>query len=416
MTILFLVKFYQPFDRGGSEWSTRDLAKLLKEKGHEVTILTPNYGSVSQELVEGINLRRIPFPIKLASPKSQIAPFWTNNLIWFLYSSIYIIYFFLKHNFDIIHVHSNEFLPAAYAAKIFLRKPTVATFRDYQSLCSLGFCLWEKKHACNLASFIKDEYPFFYKNYVQNKNIINYVVLFAAAIRAQALQKIIYTFAKRVDSKVAVSQKVADIFKHNGIKDIKVIHNPVLVEYKVSPKSSNQITYVGKFSKGKGAELLPQLLLSLSKSLKEAKYKLIGSGYLEKKIKSFITRNKLSSKVKITGQLSHKRTLAEINKSALVIVPSLWQEPLPRSVIETLENGVPVVATKVGGIPEIVADGKYGILTSTDTESFKKAVIRCYEDKNRFKNNIIQDLEKIKDRFSKKVVKRYLKVYQNLLI
>ena len=138
MRILFLVKFYPPYDRGGSEWSTRDLAKLLTDEGVEVLILTPNYGQKSREKIDDISIHRIPFPIKLKNPKSKIAPFWTNNLLWFVYSSIYCVYFCIKNRIDIVHVHSNEFIPSALAAKTFLKKPTVVTFRDYQSLCSLG--------------------------------------------------------------------------------------------------------------------------------------------------------------------------------------------------------------------------------------------------------------------------------------
>ena len=61
MKILFLVKFYMPFDRGGSEWSTHDLAKLLTARGHKVTILTPNYGAKKEERLDGIAVKRFPF-------------------------------------------------------------------------------------------------------------------------------------------------------------------------------------------------------------------------------------------------------------------------------------------------------------------------------------------------------------------
>ncbi len=56
MKILFLAKFYQPFDRGGSEWSTRDLAYLLTGNGHSVTVVTPNFGAKSKDTIDKINL------------------------------------------------------------------------------------------------------------------------------------------------------------------------------------------------------------------------------------------------------------------------------------------------------------------------------------------------------------------------
>ena len=183
MNILFLVKFYQPFDRGGSEWSTHDLAKLLTSRGNSVTILTPNYGYKSQEIIEKINVKRIPFPIKLKNPKGEIAPFWTNNMLWYLYSFIYCIYFCKKNKVDIIHIHSNEFIPAAVITSFITKIRTVVTFRDYQALCPLGFCLWDKKRACNLRAYFNEDFIFFWNNYVKSKNILVFFLLLLAALR-----------------------------------------------------------------------------------------------------------------------------------------------------------------------------------------------------------------------------------------
>src|SRR3990167_1805174 len=127
MKILFLVKFYQPFDRGGSEWSAHDLAKLLVEKGHSVTVLTPNYSNQkSREIIDGIEINRHRFFIKLSNPKSQISPIWTNNTFWFIYSSFLCTWLVLREKFDLIHVHNNEFIPASIIASIFTKKKVVA--------------------------------------------------------------------------------------------------------------------------------------------------------------------------------------------------------------------------------------------------------------------------------------------------
>ncbi|MDP2649739.1 MAG: glycosyltransferase family 4 protein [bacterium] len=412
MKILFLVKFYPPYDRGGSEWSTRDLAKLMIAEGHEILVVTPNYGNKINETIDGINIYRLPFPIKLKNPKSKIAPFWTNNLLWFIYSSVYCLYFCIKTQIDIIHVHSNEFIPSAIATRTFLKKPTVVTFRDYQSLCSLGFCLWQKNKTCTISEFIKKDFIFFYKNYVTSKNPINYAGLLAASLRAMIMQKIIYIFSKKIDFKVAVSQKVAEIFKANGIYDVKVINNPVCVKVPIWNKSSNEILYVGKLSKGKGVDMFFKVILNLIKEMPNLKFKLIGSGYLEKQLKSQIEVNSAGSRIKLMGQLDHAETLNQIRKAALVVVPSIWPEPLPRSIIETIVSGTPVVATKVGGIPEIIKDKIYGVLSSPNEKSLTKAIIYGFDNRDRLKRNITKDMQKIQKHFSTDVVKDYIQVYK----
>src|SRR3989344_7639259 len=145
MTILFLVKFFQPFDRGGSEIRTYELARSLVKNGDRVNIITPNYGAKATEIVEGIKIFRMPFPIKLKNSKDQIAPFWTNNITWFLFSTIYCIYICLKEDAKIIHAQNNEFIPAAAITSFLLKKKSIVTFRDYQSICPLGFCLWNNQ-------------------------------------------------------------------------------------------------------------------------------------------------------------------------------------------------------------------------------------------------------------------------------
>ena len=413
MKILFLVKFYQPFDRGGSEWSTHDLARLLVKKGHQVTILTPNYGAKKKEIIEGIAIYRMPFFKKLKDPKDQLTPWWTNNIFWFILSSLFCFWFVRRQKFDIIHIHSNEFVPAGVISSILSGKPTVATFRDYQIICNLGFCLWKSVKACNWRQYLKNDFSFFYKNYVINKNSHKFLLLFAAAVRARIFQKFLYFFAQKVDYKIAVSKKVADIFKANGLSNLQVIHNVVDIKLKPSAKSSNQIIYVGRLSKGKGVDLICECLPEIFEKIPHAFLKIIGSGYLAPILTETIEKHNLKSKVVSSGQLPHDAVLKLLRDAGLVIVPSLWPEPLPRAAIEAIVLGIPVVATNVGGITEVVKDNLYGILAEPTKESLKSAVINGFYQKDQFKKNILRDLAKIRKHFSIDCILAYEKIYQS---
>lgn len=414
MKILFLVKFYQPFDRGGSEWSTHDLAKLLVNEGHEVSILTPNYGAKSFQALEKIKVHRFPFVKKLKNPKDKIAPFWTNNLIWFFYSSLVCLYYINKSKkFEVIHVHNNEFIPAAVLSGFITKIPTVVTFRDYQAACPLGFCVWSKNKACNLKDFVFKDFSFFFKNYVQNKNVLTYCLLLSAALRAKLMQLIIKFFSNRITAKVAVSSKLRRIFSENSIQGLKVIHNPVLVE-ETDTKDSGIILYVGKFSPGKGLHLLLDIIPDVLRKLKGARFILIGSGFLEKDVKDKVSKFNLKKKVELTGQLNHKEVIKFTKKAGLVIVPSVWQEPLPRSVIETILSGTPVVATDVGGINEVVIDNVYGVLTRTNSVNLKKGLFKAFKNKSKYRKNILSNMKTLKKHFSEQSVDAYLKLYKSI--
>ena len=157
--------------------------------------------------------------------------------------------------------------------------------------------------------------------------------------------------------------------------------------------------------------MIPQLL----KELPQAKFKLIGSGYLEKVLKADAVKIRLEDKVSFIGQIDHRQVLSEIKKSAIVTVPSVWQEPLPRSAIEAILSGTPVVATEVGGLKEVVKDQVYGILCKPNENSIKDAIVSCFIHKDEFKKNILSDLSKLRKHFTNDVAASYLKIYQKAI-
>jgi glycogen synthase len=61
MKVLFTTEYYPPFAPGGSPWSIRLLAEALVARGHDVTVVTPNYGAAARESVEGVTVVRYPF-------------------------------------------------------------------------------------------------------------------------------------------------------------------------------------------------------------------------------------------------------------------------------------------------------------------------------------------------------------------
>jgi len=415
MRILFLVKFYQPFDRGGSEWSTHDLAKLLAKKGHKVSILTPNYGAHTNQIIEEINIFRFPFIKKLKNPKEAITPWWTNNLFWFIYTTFYIWWFTVKNKPDIIHIHSNEFIPAAVIVSKINNKKSIVTIRDYQILCNLGFCLWHKDLACqSIVEYLKKDFSFFYQNYSDRKSLLKYIYLQAAAIRGWFMQKIIKYFARQIDFKIAVSQKVSQVFTKNKFLNLHVINNPILIHQTPTKAFPDRIIYVGKLSPGKGVNLLLDAFIKVQRNLPDLKLLIVGSGILESKLLIEVKKHKLSKKVEFMGQVNHDEVLDLTRRSSFAIVPSVWPEPLPRSAIEALLSGTPVITSDRGGTKEVIKK-EYGIVCNPDVNSLKAAILKMYKDRLLFKKNILKDLNKLKRHYSTETADKYLKVYQKIL-
>lgn len=411
MKILFLVKFYPPFDRGGSEWSTHDLAYLLSKKEHKVSILTPNYGAKKYEKFLNSKIFRFPFPLKLKEKYHQPSPWWTNNIIWILISAYYCYKFVINNEVDIIHAHSNEFIPAAVIVGFITRKPTIATFRDYQVICNLGFCLWHKNESCNISQYLKNDIKFFLENYSPSRRLPFKALILVALIRARFYQKILKFFAKKVNFKIAVSQKVKEIFTKNGFKNIQVINNPIIISPPVKVTKENTIIYAGKLSKGKGVDILFRSLPRVFKETSVSGVEIIGSGHLYEKLENMARTYNLSAKIKFSGHIAHDRVIRKISQSSLSVVPSIWPEPLPRAIIESFLCQTPVVATNVGGNGEIFKDGTYGKICLPNEKNLTNAILIAWKSRKKLQKNLSADIQKIRKKYSDNVTDSYERIY-----
>ena len=86
---------------------------------------------------------------------------------------------------------------------------------------------------------------------------------------------------------------------------------------------------------------------------------IVGTGVLEIELKKYIQENNLTN-IKLLGFKKGKELHKLIRESKFVIVPSKWYENNPMTIIESYCFGVPVIGSRIGGIPEIIDEGKTG--------------------------------------------------------
>src|SRR5262249_153093 len=77
-----------------------------------------------------------------------------------------------------------------------------------------------------------------------------------------------------------------------------------------------------------------------------------------------LLRGQAGPNVTFLGELSRDAVLAEMRRAAAVAVPSLWYEGFPMVVLEAFACATPVIASRIGGLPEIIEHGKNGFLAS----------------------------------------------------
>jgi len=86
--------------------------------------------------------------------------------------------------------------------------------------------------------------------------------------------------------------------------------------------------------------------------------------------------------VRFTGALEHEDVCAEYVKADVFALPSFW-EGIPVVLIEAMAVGVPVIATRITGIPELIADGENGLLVPTGrSDALALAILKLYENRS----------------------------------
>jgi glycosyltransferase involved in cell wall biosynthesis len=150
------------------------------------------------------------------------------------------------------------------------------------------------------------------------------------------------------------------------------------IECRSAPASTWTLGAVALFRPRKGMEvLLDALALLRSKGL-PVQLRAVGpfeTPQYEAELKARVARRKLVDQVRWTGFT--RNVSAELANMDLFVLPSLFGEGLPMVVLEAMAAGVPVVGTKVEGIPEAIRDGVDGVLAEPgDVEDLASAIAR----------------------------------------
>ena len=177
---------------------------------------------------------------------------------------------------------------------------------------------------------------------------------------------------KKCEAVLCVSEYIKKQFL-DGIKTkhkkVNVLYNGVSRKLKRFPKKKKEILFVGRLVKEKGVELYINAAESILVDFPDWSFGLIGStrlgsnnanSYSLKLINKINKINYISNQFKFYGFKDYNFVQEKMKNASIVTIPSLWQEPFGLVAAEAMSNGAAIIASKVGGIPEILEDN--GIL------------------------------------------------------
>ncbi|MEK6560455.1 MAG: glycosyltransferase [Nitrospirota bacterium] len=174
------------------------------------------------------------------------------------------------------------------------------------------------------------------------------------------------------------------------------------------------IATVGRLSKEKNQALLIKAFMPLAKENSRVKLLIIGDGPQRQSLKSLVTQLGLTSQVIFTGIITE--TAAMYHAMDIFALSSLT-EGVPITILEAMASKVAVVATKVGGIPDIIRDTETGLLvTSQDANGLTQALNSLITDKSKRQMLTAAAFDFVRANYSlEQMGQAYQKVYTEVL-
>jgi len=377
MRILFLTNFYLINGSGGEEQSCCQVVEGLSQRGHETLVLTSMHGENNMPVkADGID-RSLYLEMDLVP--------WRHSLIFFTKRKSR-----EKHNLqhfervleqfrpDIIFIWGMWNLPKSLPAFAEVRYPDKVIYRFatyWPTLPSQNEMYWRapgRKWYSRLP-----------------KRIVSQIAL--AMLSKDAYQPSL-TFKRAI----CVSAATRDILVEAGIpiSNARIIYTGLDVDLYLNGGEQQKrndddrtlyLLYAGRLAPGKGIEIALQALkmLVLDQGNLDIRLSLAGSSFtqFESNLRNLVDQAGLAGYVSFLGWVPPVDMPKLLLKFDVLLLPSIWQEPLSRILLEGMISGLAVVATNTGGTPEILMDSENGLLCEpNDPEDLARKIALLVDD------------------------------------
>ena len=389
MRILYVVHQFFPKWYTGTERFVLNIAKQMQRMGHYVEVLTYGFKDDADFSVHGggmykrYTFQNIPVTsvrhLKVPEDISFVFNIFDEGLKGILDRII------TKENFDIVHIAHPVRLGYTIKVANSADLPVILTLTDFWLMCPRGIAVTQNEELCKTPENGMKCARVCYGNLWKDKLIQ----------RFNEANEII----KNVDIVTAPTYFLAGVFKNVFNRDIKVIrHGIEYSDVKRNKRLKHErddivFGYIGTILPHKGVHIVVEALKSLKSE--NIKVKIYGNYFHEKEY--FENLKKMAdgdSRIEFLGEYKDDEMQYIMNDADCLLVPSIWWENSPLTVLTSLAFKVPVITINIGGAAELVKDGVNGfnfeIGNSKSLANVMEKIAENPEVLNKIKDNIIR--------------------------
>ncbi|OQW33591.1 MAG: hypothetical protein A4E19_04190 [Nitrospira sp. SG-bin1] len=313
------------------------------------------------------------------------------------------------HKPDLAHVH-NVFPMLSPSVYVVLKRysiPVVQTIHNYRFLCPNGLFYVNGKicEACQEKS---------YWEAVRNRCMHGSKAtssLYAAAIAWGWRSG---TFHSCIDRYIALNAFAAEKLVSTGIPGEKIrVCGNFVSDFAEGPATKQRYgLYLGRLSSEKGLATL----LAAARSVPELPLKIAGAGPLEVDLRSAVGELGMNY-VEFVGHVAGETKRRLIAEALCTVIPSECYENFPLSVAESLALGTPVIASRIGGLPDLIEHGRTGLLfPAGDAEALTECLRRIGNKEADTCNMAANALVSARERFSpQRHLDQLLEIYSDAI-
>jgi glycosyltransferase involved in cell wall biosynthesis len=359
MRVLQANRFFS--SRGGSETVMFQTIKLLEENGHSVVPFSMDAAENRPSAYSSFFVRNVVLEPDVGSPLAEFSPGRWPLAGRGLYSrdAEHCLEALVRTTRpDLAHLHSiyHQLSPSILHPLRRHGVATVLTLHDYKLVCPSSI-LFANGSICERCKGHK------YHNAVIQGCVHDSRWKSAFCATESALHDTLGIYRKNVDVYISPSLFLKEKMTEFGMDGDRIIHVPnplTLADYAPGDATGGYFVFSGRLEEVKGVETLLEAVAG-SESAARFELRIAGEGRRRKSLEDYCRKKGLGN-VRFLGWLPQDE-LAELHRGALfAVVPSIWYEVFSLAVLEAQAYGKAVIGAAIGGIPELIEEGRTGLL------------------------------------------------------